>query len=245
MAELLDTQLISYAIAGRMTLPANTMITSVTAHELLLTQGKRTTQNRYYIPLFKGEDEVEWKNYIHIHKDIPRPHRGRIGRGATDRLIFDFSGDHPTVVEYSHVAISSALNTGKHKLLSAQARALSKKECRTIDRRLKFIQEHDIKCIPLGERTAATALKMFAHFVDNYTLKSNFRNSLNDILSFAIAVADGHTLATEDDLLGRFMADFHASKDDNPLTSPTGKHLKGSKESKGFVNRPWAVRRSR
>ncbi|MEU7920661.1 hypothetical protein [Micromonospora zamorensis] len=125
---LLDTQLLSYAIKGTYTLPADgCAITSVTAQELLLMQGGKLTRNNYYVPFFTDLALTMGAAKFRQHlKSMPSSIRSRAGRRATDRFVLDFGNDYPSVVEYSHLATARLLNAGHGDMIKSYASVLKR-----------------------------------------------------------------------------------------------------------------------
>jgi hypothetical protein len=90
-------------------------------------------------------------------------------------------------------------------------------------------------------------LELFRGFSRRYTLKSNFRNSLNDILTLAVAQAASSSLYTNDELLATFAADYTkvpVNREDEALVIDFAQN-KGSssanRETKGYINEGWRV----
>jgi len=97
----------------------------------------------------------------------------------------------------------------------------------------------------VGRSSAQAGLQLFRGFSESYTLKQNFRNSLNDILTLAVAQVSGSLLYTDDELLATFAANYAgvpANQEDESLvidfTQSTGKN-RVNRGSKGYVNKGW------
>ena len=243
---LFDTQLVSYAINGSYALPCDAAISSVTAQELLLVQGNKPMRNNYYIPKLTSNSPYMTHNIL---RSIPSKYRGTFGMRRTDRLVFDFGADYPTVIEYSHQAIAAALNDGNFMLLEGMARALEPERHRVVVRRLSFLSQQKIHCVALSKPSAETGLQLFREFIANFTMKRNFRNSLNDILTLAIAEASSSILHTDDELLARFAG----QRSNVPINrqakgaiidfTPPAEGRRINRGTKGYINYAWRVRR--
>jgi predicted nucleic acid-binding protein len=243
---LCDTQIISYAINGQKRLPSsNIAISSTTAQELLLVQGRELTRNNYYIPFLK-EPLAMPGTVEELLKERGR-YRKNFGKNRTDRFILDFGVDHPTVIEYSHIALARALNDGDYYLLYGLTSILGESHRKSAVRRLRYLIDHGIQCVPLGRPAADAGLDLFRGFSERYTLKQNFRNSLNDILTLAVAQVSGSPLYTEDDLLATFAANYTGAPVNQggeslliDFTQTTSK-TRVNRSSKGYVNKGWRV----
>jgi hypothetical protein len=102
--------------------------------------------------------------------------------------------------------------------------------------------------VALGRKSAEAALRLFHTFAENFTLKDNFRNSLNDILTLAVAQASSSFLHTDDGLLGRF-ADLHSNvpvnRQGEGVTidfTPPAAPRRVNRGTKGYINYSWRVR---
>jgi hypothetical protein len=248
MPHLFDTQLVSYAINGTIDLPSSEVaISSTTAQELLLMQGGSPTRNNYYLPRLVT-DEEGWPAVGHYVRSLSGRHRRFAGKSSTDRLVLDFGPDYPTVVEYSHRTLADALNDGNYELIEGMAQALRPDRHRVVVRRLRFHCAHNITCVPLSRKSTENGLRLFHAFVANFELKGRFRNSLNDILTLAIAEANSSSLHTNDQLLGKFAmayADVPVNRKEERITidfAPTTSPRRQSRGLKGYVNCGWQVR---
>lgn len=235
---MLDTQLVSYAMKGNSKLPDKLIINSVVAQELLLMQSATTTKNRYYIPHLPSSADDE---YTRLASGQLVPHGPQCGKRNTDQFVLDFGNDYPRVVEYSHLSLSEALNRRRYQLIVSHAGALHRRDQRVIRRRLRFLLEHEVLCIPLVPQSAETALALFSQFTHRFALKSSFRNSLNDILGVAVAHDSGYEYVTEDSVLSRFI-DTCRPAQGGDIDKRIG--VRNDRESKEYVNRPrhWRIR---
>lgn len=103
----------------------------------------------------------------------------------------------------------------------------------------------------LGRASAEAGLKLLRDFTAKFALKDNFRDSLNDILTLAVADTSPSVRDTDDGLLARFASshalvpvnrtDLQISVDFTAAAEPRRK----SRGAKGlrYVNHGWRVRR--
>ena len=252
-AGIFDTQLISYAMAGTFDLPANAHVSSTCAQELLLMQTDRHDRNRYYIPAL-GRHPYQALTPELVRKHFSAQPNMQPFKRSTDKLILDFSGDYPTVVEHSHLAVAHAINDGQRELLEAFATAVPQQSRKAVVRRIRFLLDREVQCVPLTMRAAESSQALLAEFVRTRNLKSRFRNSLNDLLHLAVAEQSGLVMHTRDGELAGFAYErfgapvAHPSPeqfavDFSPDEEPNARRK--MRESGGYINRPWSVRRGR
>jgi hypothetical protein len=252
MPHLFDTQLVSYAMNGTLDLlSTDAMISSTTAQELLLIQGSSPTRNNYYIPKLRSDTtgRAHTSNLLRTLRSANNRWRKTAGKSSTDRMILDFGREHPTVVEYSHQTLADVLNEGNYELLEAMASILGPKRHDVVTRRLRFLLSNNIRCVPLSRRSAEVGLRFFQVFTERYTLKNNFRNSLNDILTLAVADTSSFFLHTQDRLLAEFATSYSNvpvnQKDDQivvDFTASMAAPRRKERGTKGYINSQWRVR---
>jgi predicted nucleic acid-binding protein len=247
--KLVDTQIVSYAMSRNQLMnPDEKTMSSICAQELLLVQGESCRENQYYIPLLQAlpDGGVNPSIYLKLMNGRPFAHRQRAMRRRTDKLVLEFGKDFPRVIEYSHLAIAEAINAKRFALLAGCIRNLPKERRRVALRRLDFLALSGIQCMPLTVDIADLALALFDAFSQNYALKARFRNSLNDILSVAVAAHNNISLETDDRLLRDFMSG-PAQEIVHRAESKSGERrdARPSLESKGYINRGWRVMRTR
>lgn len=244
---LVDTQIISYGMARSWNSdPGNIAITSVVAQELLLVQSGRSNGNNYYVPFL-------WpRELMYRRRTAPRvrPRGPRwAGKAHTDRLVLDFSSDYPSVVEHSHAAIAEALNTRNYQHILQRAHVLGDARFRVVVKRVRYLRQHGVTCEPLTKDSAEIAMDLFAEFVRRNTPKSNVRNTLNDLLSYAVALDNGLILETEDRALAEFMNFYTGAHVEESYGQAVrikfeGLQRRAAGESKRYIN-SWQVRASR
>lgn len=246
---ILDTQIISYALKKRSDLPINEKaITSITANEFLLIQGTNPAQANYYVPIpsrthFPVTDDGVGLISLKLNRDHPFP------KNSTDQIILDFGNEYPTIIEYGNLAISILINKQIVNLFNEAIKFCVKQQRKIIRKRFNFLLEKKITCIPLTKNAVDIAMKLFSEFVKKYSLKKDFRNSLNDILILASAIDSSATLITEDSLLNKFAASQYSGKYKKQLNvvtinfeNATNSSSRKSLESKGYINRGWNVK---
>ncbi len=241
-ANILDTQVISYAFKKvNLEDVQNATIPSITANEFLLTQSKLYNKAQYYIPLpnklaVNVEDEA-----------IPLPRRDHAFRKEhTDYIVLDFQNEYPSIILFNNLSISEVINRKLRSLFRSSISFLDKKQQKIIQSRFSFLIEHDIKCLPVTRNIIPIGLELLSDFTIKHNPKEDFRNTVNDILIFTIALKSGMTLITKDNLLNRFAADYfeaHSKIKDNLLevtfAQRITKEQRNNHESKGYINRGW------
>lgn len=246
-ASVPDTQEISYCMKRSEALPSGTFLTSVTVQEFLLMQTRSVTRNAYYIP-----DAHQPRSTFDLRRLADRAKSTAIpaGKVTTDRLVIDFNNFYPSVVEYSHYMLATAINLEHWDLIKAASTALRSEKRAVVRDRIRFLQESQAQCLPLLKESAEASLSLFWDFTAHHNLKSNFRNSLNDILTLAITLRYSACLVTTDRVLGRFQREVRES---NAVMGAQGKSFPSdlstsrpsARDSKGYVNRGWNVRQLR
>lgn len=248
---LVDTQIISYAISRNKRVDVDQKaISSICAQELLLVQGGSYRENQYYIPLLQIlRSQGAQYTYLKQINDRSSNQRRRAMQRRTDKFVMEFGIDFPRVVEYSHLAIAEAINTKRFDLLAGCIRELPRESRRAALRRLEFLATTEMRCIPLTVDIAEIALALFGVFSRKYALKVRFRNSLNDILSVAVASHNDMSLETHDRLLGEFISgpaqEVLLQRRSQSEGSGRGRTARPNHESKGYINRGWRVMRTR
>ena len=211
--QIMDTQVISYAMKGRWPGDmeprdvSHTLISSVTALELLEVRHPDSNKKaRYYlypplVPELTEDDEAtrEWD----------RTHKGRVrltAKNRTDQVILDFGGDYPVIVEYGHLMIGWLLKRKRIDVYSRRIAHLDKRERRRLIEIFNYLVDRDLRCLSLDRTTAQVGMDLLRQYETSggNNLKANFRNSLNDMLILAASINSGVDLLTEDRALWRF-----------------------------------------
>ena len=245
--QFLDTQIVSYAFKGASAVSvADGCISSVVANEFLEAHSKIATSAIYYIPTY-------WR-YGEQVGDLGPPMSGGVGRRgfskrSTDRLALYFGQDYPTVIEYGSVAVSRVINAKALEVLRRAIAPLDKRKQRRVIQRFEFLCDQGVTSVPLQPAAGRLGQTLLHRFSQKYSLKKDFRNSLNDILIVASAIHGGGELLTRDSLLVRFCADAGLLKthgQDEWIRCESTRNSVGRRstrrESKGYVNRGWFVR---
>jgi hypothetical protein len=244
MLEFLDTQIISYAMKGRYDKPIQgKAISSVVAKEFLLLHGVTATQATYYLP------HLGSRHSFPLIKAVTRGRNRPFSRFLTDSIILDLGAAYGTVVEYSDIAIANLISKGDTELFNAATEFLGKDKQRVLKKRLLFLLENDIRCIPLSKSAVLTTLDLLSEFQKTHNPKPNFRNTLNDLMIFATAITSSGQLTTVDSELVRFMTryDVRVLTEAREIVTVDFTHsaypgADGRKESKGYINQGWQVR---
>jgi predicted nucleic acid-binding protein len=248
--DMIDTQIVSYAMKARWPQGVEArdisrmVISSVTAQEVLeVRDAASVNRPRYY--LFQPMLPEVYGAQLPVRFD--RDHRGVTpGRkNRTDQIILDFGGDFPTVVEYGHLMIGWLL---KHKRTDVYARRiahLEKRERRRLTDLFNIMIANELRCVSLDRSKAQLGVDLLRQYAmeGGNTVKSDFRNSLNDMLILASAIRTGYQLVTEDRALWRFAAQrtgLEIRSSGSILRIYPNKPISfDSRESKGYINRRW------
>jgi hypothetical protein len=114
-------------------------------------------------------------------------------------------------------------------------------------KRFQYLISNGFHCRPLTESAIEVSLDLLDRFTQRYSIKGNFRNSLNDMLIYGIAVVSHEELRTEDGLLARFAAERHGVahyREDSDLIldfSQPCRPYRKARDNKGYVNRGWRI----
>lgn len=248
MPEILDTQIISYALKGRYGLPLDgKTISAITANEFLMVQGSNLAQANYYVPVlsrFHFPESTDGISPTSRRLGMDHPFR----KIVTDQVIIDFGNEYPTIVEYGNLAISLLINKQVSGIFHDAIKFLDKQQRKIIRKRFDFLLENKVRCQPLAKTSVRVAMELLQEFRKEHNLKENFRNSFNDMLILASAIDTSALLITEDSLLNKFASkqftgayqiqDGIATIDFSQDSLAT-RHK--SRESKGYINKSWQV----
>ncbi|MEU0677349.1 hypothetical protein ABZ330_31530 [Streptomyces sp. NPDC006172] len=247
MRTIVDTQIISYAMKGALTESlTDCAISSTVAQEFLRVRNVETGEARYFTPpphSFGFDTKVHYAaGRIHGRRRSSRP----VFRGATDKIVMDFNNQFPSIVEYGHLGMSHLINTANRGIFSESVSHLPKRERKVLIEKFMFLVGQGVQCIPVAAPCITTAFELLKTLIDRgVTLKSDFRNSLNDVLILATAVESRHSLWTMDELLAQLAGDHLLcrivhSGDRYQLTFPSAEDSRrASRESKGYLNTGW------
>ncbi|MEU3987165.1 hypothetical protein AB0F24_02075 [Streptomyces platensis] len=223
-------------------------ITSTVAQEFLRVRDAATGEARYFTPPPYGLGPIARGAYFagqKIHSD--RPNDRPLFKRATDKLIMDFNNEFPSVVEYGHAGMAHLLNSGNRAIFEESVNHLPKRERKDLTNKFTFLVSRGVKCVPVQPECVPVAFDLLKRLMRRgFNLKSNFRNSLNDMLILGTAVANEVDLWTKDELLAQFAEEECRSK-----VKACGNHYeinfseradcarRISQESKGYVNTGW------
>jgi predicted nucleic acid-binding protein len=237
---MIDTQIVSYAYRGRPFSIAGSRISSVVAHEFLeVYHPGWATRFRYYI------------KYYHSSR-----HGGAVGfsparwkSAMLERLVLDFGRDHPQLIEFNSKATAAIINDRNVAAYGQVLESLDKASKKKLRPRFAFLCMQVSECVPLVAQTADLGIELLWRFVQQHNLKGTFRNSVNDMLILAAAIASKDDLITEDNLLTRFAARERgaaiqdAGRGTIRINFGTPKVLRSAQsgESKGYINRGWRI----
>jgi predicted nucleic acid-binding protein len=248
---LIDTQIVSYAMKDSPMIDGDIsglFVASTVAQEFLRVRDGLTGEARYFTPPPYGLGPIARGAYFagqKIHSD--RPSDRPLFKRATDRLIMDFNNEFPSVVEYGHAGIAHLLNSGNRAIFEESVNHLPKRERKDLTHKFTFLVGRGVRCLPVQPECVPVAFDLLKRLMRRgFNLKSNFRNSLNDMLILGTAVANEVDLWTKDELLAQFAEDEGLAKVKscgNRYEINFGEQpdcaRRISHESKGYVNTGW------
>jgi predicted nucleic acid-binding protein len=250
MRIILDTQVISYAVKGKLEdpLPSEFVITSTIAQEFLRVRDKATGGARYYTPLPHGllpDARINYLSRRSIHGG-QRPSNRPLFKRVTDKVLMDFNNEYPSVVEYGHAGMAYLINTANRAVYAESITHLPKRERKRLIGNFDFLADHAAECIPLDAASVSVAFRYLkACEAKGVNLKADFRNSLNDMLILATGTSRGAGLCTMDGLLAQFARDHGVAEverrgelHDLTLRREVSERRE-SRESKGYRNNAW------
>jgi len=231
----------------------NDHISSVVANEFLEVYSNNGSVANYYVPL-NGLSIEKFGGHLGLLRSNAREHYRKRGfsKASTDRLSLYFGKDYPSIIDFGPKAMSNLLNGRAIKTFKLTLTPLDKRQQRRLIHRFEFLCDNKINCIPLSRETSELAQKLLFQFAKKHELKTNFRNSLNDILILATTIEASGELVTKDSLLSKFIAEqglIKIRRNEKWVCCDASKEpehgKKRSLESKGFVNRSWLVKERR
>jgi predicted nucleic acid-binding protein len=166
-----------------------------------------------------------------------------------ERLVLDFGRDHPQLIEFNSKATAAIINDRNVAAYGQVLESLDKASKKKLRPRFAFLCMQVSECVPLVAQTADLGIELLWRFVQQHNLKGTFRNSVNDMLILAAAIASKDDLITEDNLLTRFAARERgaaiqdAGRGTIRINFGTPKVLRSAQsgESKGYINRGWRI----
>ncbi len=204
-------------------------------------------RNAYYIPS-PGRTTLDPRGFEHQVKMHLKDH-GAYKKRSTDTLTFNLGGQLPTVPEYSHLAISYAIKMRIPVAIRACASKLPRSQQSAIRDRLAFILDMQFRCVPLVHNDVGLTAELMDQFLSSHRAKESFRNTFNDIASFAVAARNLMSFRTEDRLLARFIGATlsrtvleNANDTTVDFCETASSERRISSESRGYVNRPRILR---
>jgi hypothetical protein len=196
---MLDSQVLVHMHKGRRGSESGFTIASVSAQEFLLSYGLDPKHPSYYLPLRMGPYHA-----YPIYRDRSAAQKLASMRRRTDKLIIDFNGQYPAIVEYGSLAFASAINLGNAKVFYETIEILPKVDQRSLKDRFDFLVESGVRCQALEQQTIEIGLDLLAELIGESAPKANFRNTVCDMMILATAIKC--ELITEDKLLSRTTA---------------------------------------
>lgn len=245
---IIDTQILSYRFKNKdMGIDisnTNLAITSITAHEFLITQPKELDKPDYYLlhpSRYKFVDENP--STINYFKN---PNHAKYGSSRTDQIIIDFGNQFPAYQQFGNEAISIMINDRKVDLYKLSICHLPKRKQKYLLKRFIYIINNVYCCYSLTESSLDKAFNLFSEFVSKHNCKNNIRNTINDLLILSTAIDRNKKFITYDNELNIFAAEYYEAPvhkyEDKLLidfSENQPKKIK-NKESKSYINKGWS-----
>jgi hypothetical protein len=239
--EILDTQVISYASKGANVHPVTgRAISTITPGEFLTIKKTLRPGSKCFLPLPQYYVELTREGTFH-RRDHP------YNKKATDSLILNFGSSYPILSYDGYLALSHIINQRMPVVFEEAIKfGVTKQERKSIMRRLDFLLQHQLVCLPLNPRIVDITMSLVESFEGQFNAKQDSRNTCNDLLILSTAVDSSSMLITHDSVLRRFAAaqcrgriktEQHKLLIDFPVSLEQGRTP--SRESKGYINRGW------
>ncbi|MFI1646262.1 hypothetical protein ACH4XT_04890 [Streptomyces avidinii] len=250
----MDTNVLLDAFLGRGEIPPEGhVITSTVAHEFLMVRDRGTGKSRYFVPSTLLADFMNSGAPYGLPRHqlrFGRPSNLPLHRKSTDRLVMDFNNDYPSVVEYGHRGISSAVNQKNLNVFRSAIGHLGKAESKALESRFEFLTALGLPCRSTEDQHLELAYQLLHEFKkQGKNPKKDFRNTLNDLLILSYSLESNSTLWTGDEeLLDLAEPFFDAKREDSEgryrlIQASPEKARARSRESKGYINRSWRFTR--
>ena len=205
--EFIDTQVLSYAHKGAFDDTVDgRYISSITANEFLASPGRTAHDGSLPYPPWGATPRIALGTGGGNRPEHP------FNRHTTDRIVMDFGGQFPAIIEYGNLAVSEVINERANDVFPAAIDSLEKDQRQLLRRRFSFIQDAELWCRPVSREGVWLAYRLLDEFIKHHNVKKNFRNTWNDLLILATAMeASGH-LTTKDSELSRFVSESRAGR---------------------------------
>ena len=176
--------------------------------------------------------------------------RQRTGRAEwSSGSVLDFGTDHPQLLEFNSRATAAIINDRNVAAYGHTLESLDKALQKKLRPRFAFLCTHIAECVPLAAQTAELGIELLWRFVQHHNVKGTFRNSANDMLILATAIASKDDLITEDSVLARFAAREPGAMVQEAglrairinFAAPMAVTHGPSGESRGYINRGWRI----
>lgn len=248
MKNFIDTNILYYKFANekfKVEISSQNIV-SINALEFLKNiEKKYTNRAKYHIPVKLSELYIQRLESESIHK-IKRDHP--FSKYSSDSIAFDFKQDFQSYTLYNNEAITYVLNSKMTEVFYASIDFLDKANYKEIKSKYQFLIKNELICESLDELDIELGYNLLDLFLQNYSIKEDFRNSWNDILILAKSINQGGKLITSDKLLNRFASEItHAKLFDKidyieiefPQKEVGAPDAVKRLDSKGYINRGW------
>lgn len=219
------------------------LITSINALEFLKNiEKEHNNKANYYIPSVKSTI-LKFDPFFLIAKKRDHP----LGKRYTDFIKFDFNHDFDSYILYNNETIENVINNFNIELFKSSISFLDKETYKELLSRIKFLLNNNIFCESISANDIELGHYILDVFLNTYSIKDDFRNSWNDILTLSKCINHGGRLITYDKLLNKFAIElfYGEIKCHNRFIEVTfpdkkkDKTEKKNKDSKGYINRGW------
>lgn len=221
-------------------------VTSINALEFLKNiEKEHHNRAKYHIPNinfgYHYHALISQKNFF---LDRKRPFR----QIHSDSIIFDFKQDFESYALYNNESISNSLNNRLEELFYLSIAFMQKDEYKDVRNKYNFLLNNSIQCESITVLDIELAYSLLDLFLDNHSIKNDFRNSWNDILILARTINEGGRLISSDKLLNRFASEVASGTIEDSFNfieiqfPPKEEGVKSKierLESKGYINRGW------
>lgn len=246
MKTYLDTNILYYTFSGR-NLNIDFYgknITSINSLEFLKNIEKtHNNKAKYYIP--KINSGLHYQMLIG-GKEYFKKSNHPMNKRLSDCVIFNFAKDYNSYALYNNESISQTVNNKYRELFNFSISFLSKSEYKDIKGKFDFLINSEFQCDSINNADIELGYELLDIFLQNHSLKDDFRNCWNDILILSKSINEGARLITSDKLLNRFASELykgeiHKSEEILDIHFPTeSKKIDNIQhESKGYINRGW------
>lgn len=245
--DFLDTQIVALAFnSGINQNISHANISSVVASEFLLVYSDKPMEANYYFPNMHMSLEKHAFSADGLPLSFTSPNGTLFRKKHADKIVLDFGKEFNRYIEFGSYSIAEIINKKLHKTYLGCIEDLPKERKKLLKKKIYYLLENDIKCHPINPQSIQIAYELLHRFITEYSMKSNVRNSINDMLILSAAIEKRGNLISQDHLLNEFackQVDGQLRKTDDVVvcdfTNNSMTKTTRSRESKGYINRGW------